>query len=169
MIHPHLPKRTYQVDFPTRRHKTFMGPNIIKLASVENYVLDIKKFYTLSHLNHIKIIWGWNIIFLHFRDEETKEQEVSQVAHGNTEYMLIFHSHLFRKKKKKVLICSMCHFPRNKSFHQSHSQGTTVAWLNAEPGRNEHSWLSVAAPHTWIQLECCGVSSPSRATRLTSS
>ena len=51
-----------------------MVPNIITLTLIKNHVADSKKLYELSHLDHIKIIQGWNITFFHFRDKETKDQ-----------------------------------------------------------------------------------------------
>lgn len=129
-------------------------------------LISFKKLYKLSHLNHIKIIWGWNS-FLCFTDEETEEQRgLTTCSWSHKIHILIFHKQLSRGRK--ALIFSMCHWPWCKSFHQL--RATKVASLNAELGRGEHNWLR------WAALQASGYgqnvvewATHSRATQLTSS
>ena len=121
-----------------------MAPNTITLTLIKNHVLDIKELYKLSHLNHIKIVPGWNTIFFHFRDEETKDQRgLATCSWSHRIHFLKYFT--ISSSGTTAQFIAWYHFPWRKSFHHSQLQAPNVASLNAELGRDEHSWLSCAA------------------------
>lgn len=130
-------KRTYRFISPLEDVKHWWP----QINNTNTYLLktmcliSFKKWYKLSHLNHI--IWGWNS-FLCFTDEETEEQRgLTTCSWSHKTHILIFHKQLSRGRI--AIICIMCHWPWYKSFHQL--QPTKVVSLNAELGRGEHNRL----------------------------